>query len=154
MPIRNPPAMADPADRLPDPCRPEAAVLAEHLARLDGGPHWPAVVAMATPWVDAVRAHPPPFWALDQLLQAYPISSAEGTALMRLAEALLRVPDTETAIALTADQLGRADFEGSGDAVLARLSSTAIGWSKRWLPGEGGGLVARLGARTVVAAAL
>src|SRR5690606_25710287 len=54
----------------------------------------------------------------------------------------------------TADQLGRADFEGSGDAVLARLSSTAIGWSKRWLPGEGGGLVARLGARTVVAAAL
>ena len=30
---------------------------------------------------------------------------------MRLAEALLRVPDAETAIALTADQLGRADFD-------------------------------------------
>ena len=44
------------------------------------------------------------------LLREYPISSAEGLALMRLAEALLRVPDAETAIALTADQLGRADF--------------------------------------------
>ena len=41
---------------------------------------------------------------------------------MRLAEALLRVPDAETAIALTADQLGRADFEGAADSALARLS--------------------------------
>ena len=42
---------------------------------------------------------------------------------MRLAEALLRVPDAETAIALTADQLGRADFdandaEATGEHVL------------------------------------
>jgi hypothetical protein len=33
------------------------------------------------------------------------------------------VPDAETAIALTADQLGRADFDGAGDKTLARLSS-------------------------------
>jgi RHH-type transcriptional regulator, proline utilization regulon repressor / proline dehydrogenase / delta 1-pyrroline-5-carboxylate dehydrogenase len=144
------------ADRLPDPCRPEADVLADRLSSLAAGPDWPAVVAAATPWVRAVRDNPPPFWVMERLLKEYPISSAEGLALMRLAEALLRVPDAETAIALTADQLGRADFEGAGDAVLARLSSTAIGWSKRWLPsaGEAGGLVARLGARTVVAATL
>ena len=48
---------------------------------------------------------------MESLLREYPISSAEGLALMRLAEALLRVPDTETAIALTADQLGKADFD-------------------------------------------
>ena len=90
-----------------------------------------------------------------------PISSAEGLALMRLAEALLRVPDAETAIALTADQLGRADFEGSSDKVLSRLSSTAIAMSKHFLPGAAGagpasepGLMAKLGARTVVAATL
>jgi RHH-type proline utilization regulon transcriptional repressor/proline dehydrogenase/delta 1-pyrroline-5-carboxylate dehydrogenase len=53
----------------------------------------------ARPWVQAVRDKPAPFWAMESLLREYPISSAEGLALMRLAEALLRVPDAETAIA-------------------------------------------------------
>ena len=99
---------------------------------------------------------PPSFWALESLLQQYPISSAEGLALMRLAEALLRVPDAETAIALTADQLGRADFDGAADSTLARLSSTAIAMSKHFLPESGHepGLMAKLGAKTVVAATL
>ena len=63
-------------------------------------------------------------------------SIAEGLALMRLAEALLGVPDAETAIALTADQLGRADFEGAADGALARLSQAAISMSKKLLPHE------------------
>ncbi|MEO5670274.1 MAG: L-glutamate gamma-semialdehyde dehydrogenase, partial [Ramlibacter sp.] len=89
-------------------------------------------------------------------LREYPISSAEGLALMRLAEALLRVPDAETAIALTADQLGRADFDGAGDGALARLSQTAISMSKKFLPDgrHDSGLFGKLGARTVVAATL
>jgi RHH-type proline utilization regulon transcriptional repressor/proline dehydrogenase/delta 1-pyrroline-5-carboxylate dehydrogenase len=149
-----------PGERLPDPCRDEAAVLAEALAALQGRLNWPAVQATATPWVRAVRAQPAPFWAMESLLREYPISSAEGLALMRLAEALLRVPDAETAIALTADQLGRADFdadeaaEGSPHRMLASLSASAIALSKKFLPGNegGGGLVQRLGARTVVGA--
>jgi RHH-type proline utilization regulon transcriptional repressor/proline dehydrogenase/delta 1-pyrroline-5-carboxylate dehydrogenase len=93
---------------------------------------------------------------MESLLQEYPIASNEGLALMRLAEALLRVPDAETAVALTADQLGRADFSQAGDTTLARLSSSAIALSKHFLPeGEApAGLLARLGARTVVAATL
>ena len=83
------------------------------------GLDWAAAAQVAQPWVQAVRKHPPPFWAMESLLKEYPISSAEGLALMRLAEALLRVPDAETAIALTADQLGRADFEGAADSALA-----------------------------------
>jgi RHH-type proline utilization regulon transcriptional repressor/proline dehydrogenase/delta 1-pyrroline-5-carboxylate dehydrogenase len=120
------------------------------------GLDWAAAAKVATPWVQAVRDNPPPFWAMESLLKEYPISSAEGLALMRLAEALLRVPDAETAIALTADQLGRADFESSGDKVLARLSSTAIAMSKHFLPGseEGSGIMGKLGAKTVVAATL
>src|SRR5947207_1876657 len=87
----------------------------------------------------------------------YPISSAEGLALMRLAEALLRVPDAETAIALTADQLGRAEFDAGGDGphkMLASLSASAIALSKRFLPDaeHEAGLLKRLGAKTVVAA--
>ena len=144
------------ASRLPFPYRPEAGVAASLLQRLTGALDWAAAARTAQPWVQAVRDHPPPFWAMESLLKEYPISSAEGLALMRLAEALLRVPDLDTAIALTADQLGRADFDGASDGMLARLSASAIALSKKFLP-EGGaqpGLMSKLGARSVVAATL
>ena len=142
--------------RLPNPYRPEAQVVSQALSTLARALDWPAAAKAATPWVHAVRQNPPPFWAMESLLKEYPISSAEGLALMRLAEALLRVPDAETAIALTADQLGRADFDNAGDKTLARLSSTAIAMSKKFLPdGDSkSGLFAKLGARSVVAATL
>ena len=152
--------------RLPAPCRDEAAVLQDLLATLRAGPgegvglDWSAVINMARPWVQAVRDKPAPFWAMDSLLREYPISSAEGLALMRLAEALLRVPDAQTAIALTADQLGRADFSGGATAgsqhkLLAGLSASALGLAQRLLPtldNSQPGLLDRLGAQTVVAA--
>ncbi len=148
--------------RLPDPYRREAEVVAASLAALQGRLNWPAVIDAARPWVRAVREQPAPFWAMESLLREYPISSAEGLALMRLAEALLRVPDAETAIALTADQLGRADFdaasEGSPHKMLAQISASAIALSKKFLPESANssdnppGLLQRLGARTVVAA--
>ena len=149
------------ASQLPPPCRDETSVLQGLLAglRRDGPIDWQAVVTMAEPWVAAVRAKPAPFWAMESLLREYPISSAEGLALMRLAEALLRVPDAATAIALTADQLGRADFSGGAVAgsqhkLLAGLSASALGLAKRMLPagGDKPGLIDRLGAQTVVAA--
>ncbi|MFC5522028.1 L-glutamate gamma-semialdehyde dehydrogenase [Polaromonas jejuensis] len=141
--------------RLPFPYLPEAEVVSCRLEALSGALDWAAASQSAQPWVQAVRDNPPPFWAMESLLKEYPISSAEGLALMRLAEALLRVPDAETAIALTADQLGRADFDGASDGVMARLSASAIALSKKFLP-EGGqpGLMSKLGARTVVAATL
>jgi RHH-type proline utilization regulon transcriptional repressor/proline dehydrogenase/delta 1-pyrroline-5-carboxylate dehydrogenase len=152
------PDTAPPAPRLPSPLREEAPVIAARLRVLEGALDWSAVQATARPWVQAVRDEPAPFWAMESLLREYPISSAEGLALMRLAEALLRVPDAQTAIALTADQLGRADFEGAGGEgphkMLASLSASAIALSKRFLPGseQPPGLFKRLGAQTVVAA--
>ncbi|MDB5814168.1 MAG: L-glutamate gamma-semialdehyde dehydrogenase [Rhodocyclales bacterium] len=142
--------------RLPSPYRPEADIVTQRLALLDGALDWGAVARRARPWVQAVRDHPPPFWAMESLLHEYPISSAEGLALMRLAEALLRVPDAETAIALTADQLGRADFDTAGDSALARLSSAAISLSKKllWEADASAGMLTRLGARGIVAASL
>ncbi|MDD2880133.1 MAG: L-glutamate gamma-semialdehyde dehydrogenase [Rhodoferax sp.] len=151
-----------PTSRLPNPYRTEGPTVSHSLTSLQGALDWVAVMQAATPWVQAVRDNPPPFWAMESLLKEYPISSAEGLALMRLAEALLRVPDAETAVALTADQLGRADFEAAGDKVMSRLSSTAIAMSKHFLPSnpnEGQnanepGLMVKLGAKTVVAATL
>jgi len=143
--------------RLPYPYRPEVEVVQAALATLTGQLDWSAVIRAGRPWVEAVRDKPAPFWAMESLLREYPISSAEGLALMRLAEALLRVPDVETAIALTADQLGRAEFDGDTEGphkMLAGISASAISLSKKFLPGaEGeGGLLKRLGAKTVVAA--
>ena len=150
------------SQRLPFPYRSESEVVAHRLQAVSRSLDWAAAARAAAPWVQAVRDNPPPFWAMESLLKEYPISSAEGLALMRLAEALLRVPDAETAIALTADQLGRAEFgsraaprpnkppggaatraaverggaqhDGAGDKVLARLSSAAIALSKHFLP--------------------
>ena len=118
--------------RLPFPYRLEADIVTSQLQRLSGALDWAAAAQMAQPWVHAVRKNPPPFWAMESLLKEYPISSAEGLALMRLAEALLRVPDSETAIALTADQLGRADFDSAGNGVMARLSASAISCWASW----------------------
>ena len=147
------------AARLPSPYRDEFAVLHPLLGALasDPGFDWSVAMRRARPWVQAVRDQPAPFWAMESLLREYPISSAEGLALMRLAEALLRVPDTETAVALTADQLGKADFDaasGGPHKMLASLSASAIAMSKRFLPEAEAetGLLKRLGAQTVVAA--
>ena len=161
--MRAPFQLSQQTQRLPFPYQPEAGVVSHLLSGLSGALDWAAAAQSAQPWVQAVRANPPPFWAMESLLKEYPISSAEGLALMRLAEALLRVPDAETAIALTADQLGRADFDGSGShdgKALARLSSSAIALSKKFLPSsdeagvESPGLFNKIGARTVVAATL
>src|SRR5437763_12033040 len=146
-----------PSARLPSPYRNEIEVVKGLAASLAKGLDWSKAAAMAAPWVQAVRDKPAPFWAMESLLREYPISSAEGLALMRLAEALLRVPDAETAIALTADQLGKAEFDaGSGGPhkMLASLSASAIALSKKFLPESDGqaGLLKRLGAQTVVAA--
>ena len=151
------PSAPPPTARLPYPYRDELGVLAELMQGLAANVDWPAAVRTARPWVQAVRDKPAPFWAMESLLREYPISSAEGLALMRLAEALLRVPDTETAIALTADQLGTADFDsasGGPHKMLASLSASAIALSKKFLPDSDAdsGLFKRLGAQTVVAA--
>lgn len=125
----------------------------ELLGRLHGL-DWTAASTDAREWIERVRTARPSGWAMEALLREYPLSSAEGLALMRLAEALLRVPDAVTAMSLTADQLGRADFSGAPESWLATLSSQAIGLSKKVL-GEDGrktSLFARMGAKAVVAA--
>jgi RHH-type proline utilization regulon transcriptional repressor/proline dehydrogenase/delta 1-pyrroline-5-carboxylate dehydrogenase len=54
---------------------------------------------------------------LDAFLQSYGLGTEEGIALMCLAEALLRVPDPETADALIHDKLAGIDWgEKLGDS--------------------------------------
>lgn len=49
---------------------------------------------------------------LERFQHEYQLSSREGVALMRLAEALLRIPDNSTAYALVRDNISDSDWRG------------------------------------------
>ncbi|MDX1431697.1 MAG: bifunctional proline dehydrogenase/L-glutamate gamma-semialdehyde dehydrogenase PutA [Gammaproteobacteria bacterium] len=66
---------------------------------------------------------------IDAFLHEYELSSQEGVVLMCLAEALLRIPDDETADRLIADKIGPADWErhlGHSDSVFVNASTWAL----------------------------
>src|SRR5512139_2719183 len=94
----------------------ENEVVRERLdqAKLNGSQKGEAT-AIARTLVKAVRGHKAA--GLDAFLQAYDLGSDEGIALMCLAEALLRIPDAETADDLIADKLSGPDWaEKIGDS--------------------------------------
>ncbi|WP_027859003.1 bifunctional proline dehydrogenase/L-glutamate gamma-semialdehyde dehydrogenase PutA [Marinobacterium jannaschii] len=65
----------------------------------------------ATSLIEQVRANDGAIHMIDALLLEYSLDTKEGILLMCLAEALLRVPDAETADALIRDKLGVADWK-------------------------------------------
>jgi len=82
------------------------------------------------------------------LLQQFGLSSAEGLALLSLAEAYLRIPDTFTANLLVRDKLGRlpettADDDDDAPAVVDAVNF-GLALSQRLLADEGGPLRALL----------
>ncbi|MGB7903713.1 MAG: bifunctional proline dehydrogenase/L-glutamate gamma-semialdehyde dehydrogenase PutA [Steroidobacteraceae bacterium] len=79
------------------------------MARLDPAQH-DEVQATARKLVEAVRRAPAAKTGLDAFLRQYDLSSQEGVILMCLAEALLRIPDDETADRLIADKLRAGDW--------------------------------------------
>src|SRR5690606_22735325 len=75
----------------------------------------PEAAALAGRLIEGARARKA--GGLDAFLAAYGLGTEEGIALMCLAEALLRVPDTETADALIHDKLAGIDWsEHLGDS--------------------------------------
>ena len=66
---------------------------------------------------------------LDAFLQTFALSSREGVALMCLAEALLRIPDTDTVDALIRDKVGGADWHqhvGASDSLFVNASTWGL----------------------------
>ena len=79
--------------------------------------------------VASVRARRDDRGLLDAFMQEYDLSSEEGVILMCLAEALLRIPDDDTAEKLIADKLGDADWEshlGKSSSVLVNASTWGL----------------------------
>jgi RHH-type proline utilization regulon transcriptional repressor/proline dehydrogenase/delta 1-pyrroline-5-carboxylate dehydrogenase len=68
------------------------------------------VAELARQLVAAVRAGRRQQGGIDAFMQEYSLSSEEGVVLMCLAEALLRIPDSETADKLIADKIGGKDW--------------------------------------------
>jgi RHH-type proline utilization regulon transcriptional repressor/proline dehydrogenase/delta 1-pyrroline-5-carboxylate dehydrogenase len=100
---------------------------------------------------------------VDALMHEFSLSSAEGVALMCLAEALLRVPDAATRDRLIADKLGHGDWAshvGHSPSLFVNATAWGLLLTGRLVPqsseGLGAaltGLLARTGAPVVRAAA-
>ena len=61
--------------------------------------------------VHAIRTNPQQHGSIDAFMTEYGLTSEEGIILMCLAEALLRIPDKETADALIADKIGGGKWD-------------------------------------------
>ena len=88
--------------------RDEAEVVGWLLAQPDR-PH-PDAHALAHRLVSAVRSKRTRASGVDALMHEFSLSSEEGVALMCLAEALLRIPDSATADRLIADKISKGDW--------------------------------------------
>lgn len=66
--------------------------------------------ALAKKLVETVRSRRARASGVDALMHEFSLSSQEGIALMCLAEALLRIPDHETADRLIAEKISRGDW--------------------------------------------
>ena len=125
-----------------------------------------AISRRAADLVCAVRASSDPR-LMEVFLKAYGLSTKEGVALMCLAEALLRVPDTETMDDLIRDKIAPHDWSahsGGSSSIFVNASTWGLMLTGKVLDeGEGGiektlrAMVRRLGEpviRTAVAAAM
>lgn len=87
------------------------------------------IAGKAATLITAVRSIKKKPFAIDQLLETYDLSSQEGLALMCLAEALLRIPDNQTQVALIRDKIGSAEWEKklfAGGGVLGSLTNLGL----------------------------
>ena len=95
----------------PHYCIDESAWLAELLEEVRQTPQELRVVSQrATELVETVRERNDAIHMIDALLLQYSLDTREGILLMCLAEALMRIPDAETADALIKDKLSVADW--------------------------------------------
>lgn len=92
-----------------------------------------AISAKAKTWIGELRHKQRPS-LIERLFLALPLSSDGGLALMSLAEALLRVPDTATQNDLILDKLGAVDWQtqrAPSHTLMERLAISALALG-RW----------------------
>ena len=110
--------------------RDEAAHV-RHLLELARLPETERLQAQATAadLVRRVRTRAKDQGAIEAFMRQYDLGSEEGVLLMCVAEALLRIPDEETADKLIRDKLGDADWKkhlGQSDSLLVNASTWGL----------------------------
>ncbi len=117
--------------------RPEAGASSELIAELAAAHGALAGArARAARWVEVARADQRSRPLVDRMLEQFPLDSAQGRALMSLAEALLRTPDARRADQLIAERLAAirdAGVRGDTDLLL-RTGFTLLSAAGRLLP--------------------
>ena len=96
--------------------------------RLDGAAR-ERVHGQALELVKQVRQRSRDTGAMEAFMREYDLSSEEGVVLMCLAEALLRIPDNETAEKLISDKLSDANWEshlGRSDSLFVNASTWGL----------------------------
>nr|MBA3563992.1 bifunctional proline dehydrogenase/L-glutamate gamma-semialdehyde dehydrogenase PutA [Gammaproteobacteria bacterium] len=86
--------------------------------------------------VNAVRRNREHKSGLDEFLHKYDLSSQEGVVLMCLAEALLRIPDADTADRLIADKLSSANWQehvGTSESLFVNASTWGLMLTGRFI---------------------
>lgn len=79
--------------------------------------------------IDKIREQGDIAHAVDKLLQEYSLDNDEGVILMCLAEALMRIPDADTADALIRDKLSGAEWNehlGQSESLLVNASTWGL----------------------------
>ena len=87
------------------------------------------VLVRAADLVTRVRARADDQSAVESFMRQYDLSSEEGVLLMCVAEALLRIPDKDTADKLIRDKLGEADWKrhlGGSDSMFVNASTWGL----------------------------
>jgi RHH-type proline utilization regulon transcriptional repressor/proline dehydrogenase/delta 1-pyrroline-5-carboxylate dehydrogenase len=105
-----------------------------------------AISARAAELVRAVRASSDPR-LMEVFLSAYGLSTKEGVALMCLAEALLRVPDTQTMDDLIQDKIAPHDWSahsGESSSIFVNASTWALMLTGRVLDDADDGIAGTL----------
>ncbi|HEY7749773.1 MAG TPA: bifunctional proline dehydrogenase/L-glutamate gamma-semialdehyde dehydrogenase PutA [Aestuariivirgaceae bacterium] len=106
-----------------------------NFARLPA-PEVKRIKEIALKLVANVRAHRSAQGGIDAFMHEYSLSSEEGVVLMCLAEALLRIPDAETADKLIADKIGGKDWEkhiGQSESIFVNASAWGLMLTGRFI---------------------
>ncbi|ENQ4670262.1 bifunctional proline dehydrogenase/L-glutamate gamma-semialdehyde dehydrogenase PutA [Vibrio cholerae] len=88
-----------------------------------------AMAEKTTRLIEAIRSDKKAVQMIDALLLEYSLDTQEGILLMCLAEALMRIPDAETADAFIKDRLGVADWKShlkNSDSVFVNASTWGL----------------------------
>ncbi len=84
-------------------------------------------------FIRGIRNHGDGLSTIETFLEHYPLESAEGLALMNLAEALLRIPDADTADALITEKLGTATWKSEEGGGVMKLADAGINLARKML---------------------